>query len=149
MSKRITRKEFLGVSIICVVLFLVLGTGLSKPQVAYGQTTNLRFSTWHVPVGYEVKTVWEPMLEELKKKSQGKNHIHHVCRKCSWEKDRNILTLWQKVFRIWATSPPPGRLAGFLSPMFSLLLPGWMGRILRPKSGMPCTNGSSIRNFQA
>jgi len=72
MSKRITRKEFLGVSIICVVLFLVLGTGLSTPQVAYGQTTNLRFSTWHVPVGYEVKTVWEPMLEDLKKKSQGK-----------------------------------------------------------------------------
>src|SRR5512143_3719110 len=72
MSKGITRKELLGVSIICVVLFLVLGTGLSTPQVAYGQTTNLRFSTWHVPVGYEVKTVWEPMLGDLKKKSNGK-----------------------------------------------------------------------------
>jgi TRAP-type C4-dicarboxylate transport system substrate-binding protein len=38
--------------------------------MAYGQTTNLRFSTWHVPVGYEVKTVWVPMLDELKKKSK-------------------------------------------------------------------------------
>jgi TRAP-type C4-dicarboxylate transport system substrate-binding protein len=70
MCKRITRKEFFGISIICVVLFLILGTGLDKPQVAYGQTTNLRFSTWHVPVGYEVKTVWVPMLDELKKKSK-------------------------------------------------------------------------------
>ena len=83
MSKRITRKEFLGVSIICVVLFLVLGTGLSKPHVAYGQTTNLRFSTWHVPVGYEVKTVWEPMLERPEEEEPRENHIHHVCRRCS------------------------------------------------------------------
>ncbi len=86
MSKRITKKEFLGVSIICVVLFLVLGTGLSTPQVAYGQTTNLRFSTWHVPVGYEVKTVWEPMLEQLKKKSNGKITSTHVCRRGSGQR---------------------------------------------------------------
>ena len=70
MCKGITRREFLRISIICIVLFLILGTGLAKPQVTYGQTTNLRFSTWHVPVGYEVKTVWTPMLEELKKKSK-------------------------------------------------------------------------------
>ncbi len=72
MCKRIARRELFGISIICVVLFLILGTGMIKPYVAYGQATNLRFSTWHVPVGYEVKTVWEPMLEELKKKSKGR-----------------------------------------------------------------------------
>jgi len=46
-----------------------LGTGFGHHHFAHAQT-NLRFSTWHVPVGYEVKTVWVPMLEELKKRSK-------------------------------------------------------------------------------
>ena len=33
---------------------------------------HLKFSTWHPPVAREVKTVWIPMLEELKKKSNGR-----------------------------------------------------------------------------
>ncbi|MCX7856879.1 MAG: TRAP transporter substrate-binding protein [Deltaproteobacteria bacterium] len=41
-------------------------------KVLHAQTTNIRFSTWHTPVGREVKTVWIPMLEELKKRSDGK-----------------------------------------------------------------------------
>jgi len=72
MCKVTTIKALWIVSLICVGLFVILGVGLNGHQVAYGQTTNLRFSTWHVPVGYEVKTVWEPMLENLKKKSNGR-----------------------------------------------------------------------------
>jgi len=69
MYNRITRRDFLRNSLIGGI---ALGTGLGGYQVAYGQTTNLRFSTWHAPLGYEVKTVWEPMLEELKKRSKGR-----------------------------------------------------------------------------
>lgn len=32
---------------------------------------NLKFSTWHPAVGREVKTVWVPMMEALKKESDG------------------------------------------------------------------------------
>ena len=66
MRKKITRRGFLKSS---VIGGLALGTGLGHSHLAHAQTS-LRFSTWHVPVGYEVKTVWEPMLEELKKKSK-------------------------------------------------------------------------------
>ena len=33
---------------------------------------HLKFSTWHPPASREVKTVWQPMLEALKKKSDGR-----------------------------------------------------------------------------
>jgi TRAP-type C4-dicarboxylate transport system substrate-binding protein len=33
---------------------------------------HLKFSTWHPPASREVKTVWQPMLETLKKKSDGR-----------------------------------------------------------------------------
>lgn len=33
---------------------------------------HIKFSTWHPPVAREVKTVWTPMLEELKKRSNGR-----------------------------------------------------------------------------
>src|SRR5512135_454813 len=69
MKKKFTRRDFLKGSLAGGVL---LGTGLGHSHLAYGQATNIRFSTWHVPVGYEVKTVWEPMLGDLKKKSNGK-----------------------------------------------------------------------------
>ena len=68
MSKKLTRRDFVKGSLASSIL---LGAGLGHSHLAHAQT-NLRFSTWHVPVGYEVKTVWEPMLEELKKKSKGK-----------------------------------------------------------------------------
>jgi TRAP-type C4-dicarboxylate transport system substrate-binding protein len=35
-------------------------------------TMHIKFSTWHPPVSREVKTVWIPMLEELKKRSNGR-----------------------------------------------------------------------------
>lgn len=63
-----TRRGFLKQSILGGI---ALGTGVGMNELAYGQQTNIRFSTWHTPVGREVKTVWEPMLEELKKRSGG------------------------------------------------------------------------------
>jgi TRAP-type C4-dicarboxylate transport system substrate-binding protein len=73
MCDGFTRREFLRNSFIGGV---ALGTGLGSYQMAFGQTKNIRFSTWHVPVGYEVKTVWIPMLEELKKRS--KDQINYM-----------------------------------------------------------------------
>ena len=64
-----TRREFLKNSIIGGV---ALGAGVGIYELAYAQAANIRFSTWHAPMSREVKTVWEPMLEELKKKSGGK-----------------------------------------------------------------------------
>jgi TRAP-type C4-dicarboxylate transport system substrate-binding protein len=69
MCNGITRREFLKKS---VIGGMALGPGLGIYELAYGQTANLRFSTWHVPVGRDVQTVWTPMLEELKKRSQGR-----------------------------------------------------------------------------
>ena len=68
MCEGITRRTFLKGSLISGV---ALGTGLGGYQIAHGQTP-LRFSTWHPPLSREVKTVWEPMLEEIKRRSQGK-----------------------------------------------------------------------------
>ena len=71
MSKGLSRRDFMKASLIGGA---ALGAGLGHGHfhLTYAQSANVRFSTWHVPVGYEVKTVWEPMLEELKKKSGGK-----------------------------------------------------------------------------
>jgi len=69
MCGGITRRDFMKNSVIGGV---ALGAGVGGfYEIALGQT-NLRFSTWHVPVSREVKTVWEPMLNELKKKSKDK-----------------------------------------------------------------------------
>ncbi len=48
------------------------GMGLFDSRLLFAQATNIKFSTWHPPVGREVKTVWVPMLEDLKKRSGGK-----------------------------------------------------------------------------
>jgi TRAP-type C4-dicarboxylate transport system substrate-binding protein len=68
MCNGFTRREFLKSSLIGGV---TLGTGLGHVPWAHAQT-NLRFSTWHVPVGRDVQTVWIPMMEELKKRSKGR-----------------------------------------------------------------------------
>jgi len=49
-----------------------VGLGLFDHNLLLAQNTNIKFSTWHPPVSREVKTVWTPMLEEVKKKSAGK-----------------------------------------------------------------------------
>ncbi len=69
MCNGTTRREFLKNSIIGGA---ALGTGVGIYELSYAQTANIRFSTWHAPVGREVKTVWEPMLEEMKKRSGGR-----------------------------------------------------------------------------
>jgi TRAP-type C4-dicarboxylate transport system substrate-binding protein len=69
MNQKMTRRQFLWGSIAGGA---ILGSGLGYPQGVHGQATHLRFSTWHVPVGRDVQTVWIPMMEELKKRSQGK-----------------------------------------------------------------------------
>jgi TRAP-type transport system periplasmic protein len=58
-------------------LFLVLlsGAAMALPMAAAAQqkpTMHIKFTTWHPPLSREVKTVWIPMLEELKKRSNGR-----------------------------------------------------------------------------
>lgn len=43
------------------------GRGLAEESKVH-----LKFSTWHPPASREVQTVWKPMLEELKKRSNGR-----------------------------------------------------------------------------
>jgi len=62
------------------VAWLLLGLFvLSVPLMAAspalaesGSKLHLKFSTWHPPASREVTTVWIPMLEELKKRSDGR-----------------------------------------------------------------------------
>jgi len=57
----------------CLVMALV--TVFAVPGgvwAAEKSKMHLKFSTWHPPASREVKTVWQPMLEELKKKSDGR-----------------------------------------------------------------------------
>ena len=64
------KKSFLAC---VVVLMLVAVFMLPAGTMAQSKSTmNIRFSTWHPPVSREVKTVWIPMLEELKKRSNGR-----------------------------------------------------------------------------
>ena len=64
------KKSFLiGVVVLMLAAVFVLPAGTMAQSKS---TMNIRFSTWHVPVSREVKTVWIPMLEELKKRSNGR-----------------------------------------------------------------------------
>ena len=45
---------------------------LMPAAAAASSEIHIRFSTWHPPASREVKTVWEPMLEELKERSGGR-----------------------------------------------------------------------------
>ncbi|NCO60588.1 MAG: ABC transporter substrate-binding protein [Deltaproteobacteria bacterium CG_4_8_14_3_um_filter_51_11] len=65
----ITRRDFIKAA---VVGGAALGSGIISLENAFAADQNLRFSTWHPPVSREVKTVWTPMMEELKKRSNGK-----------------------------------------------------------------------------
>jgi len=60
-----------------VVFVVLLGASLllaisDRASAQSKGTAHIRFSTWHPPVSREVKTVWIPMLEELKKRSNGR-----------------------------------------------------------------------------
>ncbi len=58
---------FCALSVLSIPLFW------SGPAMAEGGSKlHLKFSTWHPPASREVTTVWTPMLEELKKRSNGR-----------------------------------------------------------------------------
>jgi TRAP-type C4-dicarboxylate transport system substrate-binding protein len=64
-----TRRQFLkGI----LIGGTALGVGLDGRRSVRAEATRLRFSTWHPPLSRETKTVWTPMLDEMKKKSGGK-----------------------------------------------------------------------------
>jgi len=59
--------------ILCVLAMMsMLFMGSSPALAAEKGKINIKFSTWHPPASREVKTVWIPMLEELKKRSNGR-----------------------------------------------------------------------------
>lgn len=68
MCSGISRRNFIKSA---MASGLALGIEGGIYELAFSQTTQLRFSTWHPPLSREVKTVWEPMLQEMKKKSAG------------------------------------------------------------------------------
>ncbi len=51
---------------------LVLVGLFTIQPVSAKDTYNIRFSTWHVPAGADVQKLWIPMLEEMKKRSDGR-----------------------------------------------------------------------------
>jgi TRAP-type C4-dicarboxylate transport system substrate-binding protein len=62
------RKRFIvGFLLAGVLALLFFATGTMAQSKMH-----IKFSTWHPPVAREVKTVWTPMLEELKKRSNGR-----------------------------------------------------------------------------
>jgi TRAP-type transport system periplasmic protein len=61
--------------IICLLSMLLVASILlaNVPALAQSESKiHLKFSTWHPPASREVTTVWTPMLEELKKRSNGR-----------------------------------------------------------------------------
>ena len=65
MMKRLLK---VGLVVGLVTVFFLPITSMA----ASTSTMHIKFSTWHPPVSREVKTVWIPMLEELKKRSDGR-----------------------------------------------------------------------------
>ncbi|MBN2125307.1 MAG: TRAP transporter substrate-binding protein [Deltaproteobacteria bacterium] len=63
------KKVFLCCLVIALLAFFLVPAGA---MAASKSKMHLKFSTWHPPASREVKTVWQPMLEELKKKSDGR-----------------------------------------------------------------------------
>ena len=66
MEKRKFFKVLLVLSLAAIFLLPVC------TMAGSGEKMHIKFSTWHPPVAREVKTVWKPMLEELKKRSNGR-----------------------------------------------------------------------------
>lgn len=68
----LTRREFFKYfgSAIAAMSFLS-AHGALFDFLRAASKSHIRFSTWHTPTSREVKTVWEPMLEELRRRSKG------------------------------------------------------------------------------
>lgn len=63
------KRLFLCCLVVVLLVFFMMPAGV---MAASKSKMHLKFSTWHPPASREVKTVWKPMLEELKKKSDGR-----------------------------------------------------------------------------
>ena len=81
--------------------------GLLGENLLFAQSTNLKFCTWHPPVSREVKTVWTPMLEEMKKKSGGKL-AYTMYAGAALGKGPDHFDIVAKGFPTWDILPPPG-----------------------------------------
>jgi TRAP-type transport system periplasmic protein len=64
------KKSLVSLSL-CLAFLATLFSGTAA-MAESKSTMHLKFSTWHPPLSREVKTVWEPMLEELKARSNGR-----------------------------------------------------------------------------
>jgi TRAP-type C4-dicarboxylate transport system substrate-binding protein len=69
MTMRSRKGSFLGLAVLAVAVALSLPMDTLADT---GSKMDIRFSTWHPPVARMVKTVFVPMLEELKKRSGGR-----------------------------------------------------------------------------
>lgn len=65
------KKNLLFVMVLILVTSLIIA-GCPPPAPEIRETIHLRFSTWHVPAGADVQKLWIPMLEEMKKRSDGR-----------------------------------------------------------------------------
>ena len=63
------KRFFLCCLVIVLLAFFLMPAGV---MAASKSKMHLKFSTWHPPASREVKTVWKPMLEALKEKSDGR-----------------------------------------------------------------------------
>ncbi len=57
---------------VTIILAMLMVGLVSSPSLAKEKKVNIRFSTWHVPAGADVRKLWIPMLEEMKKRSNGR-----------------------------------------------------------------------------
>jgi TRAP-type C4-dicarboxylate transport system substrate-binding protein len=69
MKKNVIQKMCFGIAMLVSLAGLVCFFGNAW---AGDEKINIRFSTWHVPSGADVQKLWIPMLEEMKKRSNGR-----------------------------------------------------------------------------
>jgi len=68
MWKEVTRRNFLRN---LIAISGTIGSGWNLHGVAFGQTqkVNLKYTTWAPPLSPDMKSVWGPLFEEIKKRS--------------------------------------------------------------------------------
>ena len=68
------KKSVLFKKMFVVLIAMIIGGSLIfvSNGLAGDKKVNIRFSTWHVPAGADVQKLWIPMLEEMKKRSDGR-----------------------------------------------------------------------------
>lgn len=64
--------QYLGMLGVTLLLGLAAGGCAPEKTPPEEESINIRFSTWHVPASYECTRVWDPMLQELEDRSNGR-----------------------------------------------------------------------------